>query len=71
SDDRATPAPATKGAGATRPADAGAKPDDDEDEWRHAPVAPVDERNPLKSLGKAISDTVTGSEGEASGKPKR
>jgi hypothetical protein len=34
---------------------------DDEDEWRHEPVAPVDESNPLRSLGKAVGDTVTGS----------
>jgi len=34
----------------------------DEDEWRHEPVAPVDEGNPLKSLGKAVGDTVTGAE---------
>ena len=35
---------------------------DDDDEWRHPPVAPVDEKNPFKSLGKAVGDTVTGSE---------
>ena len=40
--------------------------DDDEDEWRHEPIAPVDERNPLKSLGKAVADTVTGGSETAS-----
>jgi len=34
--------------------------DDDEDEWRHPPVAPVDE-GPLESLGKAVGDPLTGS----------
>jgi len=40
--------------------------DEDEDEWRHEPVAPIDEGNPLKSLGKAVGDTVTGSSSDAS-----
>jgi hypothetical protein len=49
--------------------------DDDRDSWRHEPVAPVDERNPLKSFGRAIADAVTGgeeskAEAEAE-KPKR
>ena len=47
-----------------------ANPDDDEDEWRHEPVAPVDERNPLKSLGRAIADVAT-SGSEPAPKPKR
>lgn len=34
--------------------------DDDEDEWRHEPREPVDE-NPLKSFGKSIGETLTGS----------
>ncbi len=51
-----TPAPST-----------GAAFDDEEDAWRHAPVEPRDESNPLKSLGKAVGDTVTGSEGSAPG----
>lgn len=51
-------------------ADAGRK-DDDEDEWRHPPVAPVDEANPVKSLGKAIGDVVTGSERATPERPKR
>ena len=44
--------------------------DDDEDQWRHEPVAPVDERNPLKSLGRAIADVAT-SGSEPAPKPKR
>jgi hypothetical protein len=47
------------------------KDDDDEDEWRHAPVAPVDERNPLRSLGNAVGDTVTGSDANTPAPPKR
>jgi hypothetical protein len=43
--------------------------DDDEDEWRHEPVAPVDERNPLKSLGRAVADVATGGSPDAS-KPR-
>jgi len=54
-DDRArTPAGAARAAGRT------AVDSDDEDEWRHEPVAPVDERNPLKSLGRAVADVATG-----------
>ena len=56
-DGRAT-APAET-AGARGQANADANADDDEDEWRHEPVAPVDERNPLKSLGRAIADVAT------------
>ncbi|MEP6738828.1 MAG: hypothetical protein ABJA61_00530 [Caldimonas sp.] len=40
-------------------AGAGAGAFDDEDEWRHAPVAPKDE-NPLESLGRSVSEVVTG-----------
>jgi hypothetical protein len=43
--------------------------DEDEDEWRHEPVAPVDERNPLKSLGRAVAEVATGGSPEAS-KPR-
>jgi hypothetical protein len=46
-----------------------ANDDDDEDEWRHEPVAPVDERNPLKSLGRAVADVATGGSPDAS-KPR-
>lgn len=45
--------------------------DDDEDEWRHEPVAPVDEPNPLRSFGKAVGDTVTGSGADTPASPKR
>ena len=55
---------------ASVPASRATHADDDEDEWRHPPVAPVDESNPLKSLGKAVSDTVTGSEDKPAA-PKR
>ena len=37
----------------------------------HPPVAPVDERNPLKSLGEAVADTVTGSDADTSRDRKR
>ena len=37
------------------------------DEWRHEPVAPIDETNPLKSLGRAVADTLTNSEDPAAG----
>jgi len=61
--DPAKPEPGNRPAGAgTRPSGAPTKrDDDDEDEWRHEPVAQVDETNPLRSLGKAVGDTVTGS----------
>ncbi len=63
SDDRATPPPSTQRGSAVAGKDAGAARGDrdDEDEWRHEPVAPVDEKNPLRSLGKAVGDAVTGS----------
>ena len=44
--------------------------EDDEDEWQHEPVAPVDERNPLKSLGRAVADVATGGS-DAASKPKQ
>ena len=56
SSDSASPGSST----AARTSGAGA--DDDEEEWRHPPVAPIDEHNPLRSLGKAVSDTLTNSE---------
>jgi len=71
----ATPAGASErpvaGEHAAAPGAVGARgvaADDDEDKWRHEPIAPVDERNPLKSLGKAVADTVTGGS-EAASKP--
>jgi hypothetical protein len=80
SDDRATPSrdpnrdsgSANTGATVgTRPTSAEANRDDDEDEWRHPPVAPVDEANPLRSLGKAVGDTLTGSGPDAPTPSKR
>ena len=61
------------GADGVSAADARVKRDheDDEDEWRHEPIAPVNEANPLRSLGKAVGDTVTGSEGQTPIRPKR
>lgn len=56
---------------ATPPAP-GAAQRDDEDEWRHEPIPPVDERNPLKSLGRAVADVATGgSEAASTKKPDR
>lgn len=69
----ATTGPAA-GPGIARSENANADADDDDkdaDEWRHPPVAPVDERNPLRSLGKAIADTVTGSDADTPRPPKR
>ena len=43
--------------------------DDDEEPWRHPPVAPKDQ-NPLDSLGESISETVTGPLADKPGKPK-
>jgi hypothetical protein len=72
SDDRATPRADETAATAaeTRPGAPSGRTntsdDDDEDAWRHEPVAPVDEENPLKSLGRAVADTITsGDESEA------
>jgi hypothetical protein len=71
-DDRAAPArPAAPRAAAASPSGGAAKPgwDDDEEPWRHAPVAPRDE-GPLKSFGRSISDTVTGPVEDKPAKPK-
>jgi hypothetical protein len=65
------PRSAPRAAGRGAVADASTRDADDEDEWRHPRVAPVDESNPLKSLGKAVGDTVTGSEIDAPARPKR
>jgi hypothetical protein len=43
--------------------------DDDDEPWRHPPVAPRDE-SPLKSLGRSVSDAVTGSVDDKPAKPK-
>ena len=45
--------------------------EDDEDEWRHEPVAPVDEPNPLRSLGEAVGETVTGSDPDRATTPRK
>jgi hypothetical protein len=42
---------------------------DDDEPWRHAPVAPRDE-SPLKSLGRSVSDAVTSSVDDKAAKPK-
>ena len=55
--------------GKAAPAPTPAAADDDEDEWRHPPVAPVDERNPLRSLGKAVADTLTNSDPQTKHRP--
>lgn len=43
--------------------------DDEEDEWRHEPVAPNDE-NPLESLGRSVTEAITGSGGDPA-KPRK
>jgi len=68
SDDRATPSGSAQGGGGSNATESelrGENDADDEDPWRHEPVAPVDEPNPLKSLGEAIGDTITGSDADA------
>ena len=59
------------GKGAAPDAGAQREDDEDEDEWRHEPVAPVDEPNPLKSLGQAVGETVTGSNRDTGTSRKR
>jgi len=67
SDDRATPLPGAEHARRRSDvATGGDDPDSDRDPWRHEPVAPVDERNPLKSLGRAVADTLTDNAEDAS-----
>jgi hypothetical protein len=69
SDDRATPrakAPRTDPRGTTR-----SNRTSDDDDWRHEPVAPVDEQNPLESLGRAVADTLTSGEESDAETPKR
>jgi hypothetical protein len=70
--DAAASAPAAAATAPVGRAAAGPTDDDGDDEepWRHEPVAPVDETNPIKSLGKAVADTVTGS-GDKPDAPKR
>jgi hypothetical protein len=69
SDDTATPRADTPRA--TGNAQPGGNADPDDDEWRHEPVAPVDEPNPLKSIGRAVADTITGGAANTSKKPDR
>ena len=42
--------------------------DDDNQPWRHPPVVPRDE-SVAESLGKSVSDVVTGPLDDATGKP--
>ena len=42
--------------------------DDDDQAWRHAPVAPKDE-GLAESLGRSVSEVVTGPLDDATGKP--
>ena len=61
---RSTERGGAAGRAGTAATDAPTQRDDDEDEWRHKPVAPVDEPNPLRSLGKAVGETLTGSDAD-------
>jgi hypothetical protein len=58
--ERPSAEPASQRSDHARASTGDAASDDDEDQWRHEPVAPVDEGNPLKSLGHAVADVVTG-----------
>lgn len=66
------PAKAAAKPAATTPASAGKSPndaswnDDEGENWRHAPIAPKD-AGVLDSLGRSISEAVTGSEADTSG----
>jgi hypothetical protein len=62
-DERAAPAPNVHSSGR---GSVDASADDDEERWRHEPVAPVDEPDPLKSVGRAVADVVTGGSPDAS-----
>jgi hypothetical protein len=64
-----TPAPSTGGKRSQGTSNSDRWDDDDEEPWRHPPVAPVDE-SPLESLGRSISDVVIGPAGDAKDKPK-
>jgi hypothetical protein len=68
-DERAAPQTGDVRATRSPPADAG--DDEDKDEGRHEPIAPVDERNPLKSLGRAVADVATGGAEDTSNPPRR
>jgi hypothetical protein len=68
SEDRATP---RAGTGTVGRRGGAANDGEDGDSWRHDPIAPVDEQNPLKSLGRAVADTLTGGAEDTSKAPKR
>jgi hypothetical protein len=58
------------GASSGKPKSNNERWDEDEEPWRHPPVAPVDE-SPLDSLGRSVSEAVIGSTpGGAPDKPK-
>lgn len=60
-----------RGKDAPGSADTSGADEEDDDAWRHEPVAPIDEQNPLKSLGRAVADTITGGAEGKTEKPKR
>jgi hypothetical protein len=64
---QATPASPTAAAPAGTSAQGSAE--EDEEPWRHPPIAPRDE-DPLKSLGRSISEPVIGSIDRPKAKPK-
>jgi hypothetical protein len=72
-----TPASEARASAGPAPAAPSSKPksnnerwDEDEEPWRHPPVAPVDE-SPLDSLGRAVSDVIVGATPDrAKDKPK-
>lgn len=51
------------------PATPRALDDDEEDEWRHAP-RPARDESPAESLGRAVSEVVTGPSEDATGEPQ-
>lgn len=65
----AAPAPSQPRTGDKAKTDNNARWDDEEDPWRHPPVAPVDE-SPADSLGRAVSDVIIGSADRGRDKPK-
>ena len=52
----------------SKPANGFEDEDKEDGPWRHAPVAPKDDGF-ARSIGKAVSDVVTGPLDDASGKP--
>jgi len=51
-------------------ANPGDRDKDEAEEWRHAPMAPKD-ANPLDSLGRAVTDSVTGSAADKGTGPQK